>query len=351
MNPKWQQFLQQQGAVFEEQQDEQCNDIEISQFSTPSADAPTSNQLTAITNTGVIAVNGPDAKKFLQGQLTCNLDDIDQQQSSIGALCTYQGKTICSFRILLDQGTYYLLLHASLTEPVMAYLKKYIAFSKAKMTDASDQLVLIGCWGEQIDPLLEAQLDLQPLSQNEIRSAALGLVIPVDKNPLRFICMGNIENSQKLWNKLAINCEKVPSPNWQLMNIRSGMPEISISTTEQFIPQMLNLDLIGGISFKKGCYTGQEIVARSHYLGKQKRRLLRLQTLASITPAPGMEIFVDGKPQSVGTVINTAPSADENSYEILAVMKIEARDNTLFLGDKNGAKLSVIPLPYAIPFE
>ena len=349
MNPEWQQFLQQQGAVFEEPHTEQQSHIEIRQFSTPGADASTDNQLTAITNTGVIAINGQDAKKFLQGQLTCNLDDIDQQKSSIGALCSYQGKTICSFRILLDQDTYYLLLHTSLVASVMVYLKKYIAFSKAEMIDASDQFVQIGCWGDQIDRVLQAELDIEPLAQEEVRSSALGLAIPVGQNPLRFICMGNLENSQKLWNKLAVNCEKVSSQSWQLMNIRSGTPEISIDTTEQFIPQMLNLDLIGGISFQKGCYTGQEIVARSHYLGKQKRRLFRLQTRSGLSPTPGTEIFADEKPQAAGIVVNAAPSSNENEYEILAVMKIAAMDKALFLDDKNGAKLSVLPLPYAIP--
>lgn len=347
MNPEWQQFLAQQGAVFEDQH----NDIEIIQFPTATTETPTDNQLTAITNTGVIAIEGPDAKKFLQGQLTCNLDDIDPQHSAIGALCTYQGRTICNFRLLLDQDTYYLMLHPSLTESVMAYLGKYIAFSKAKMTDVSDQFVHIGCWGAQIETLLGSEVDIPPLSINEVHSSTACLVIRVADSPERFSCLCSLEKGKTLWKNLATNCEKMPSQSWQLMNIRGGIPEISLSTTEQFIPQMLNLDLIGGISFKKGCYTGQEIIARSHYLGKQKRRLFRLQTNSTVAPLPGAGIFVEDKLQAIGTIINTAVSPTSNGHEILAVLKIGAHDKKLFLDEENEEKLSLIPLPYAIPFE
>ncbi|MBV1959609.1 MAG: folate-binding protein, partial [Pseudomonadales bacterium] len=231
------------------------------------------------------------------------------------------------------------------------YLGKYIAFSKAKMTDVSDQFVHIGCWGAQIETLLGSEVDIPPLSINEVHSSTACLVIRVADSPERFSCLCSLEKGKTLWKNLATNCEKMPSQSWQLMNIRGGIPEISLSTTEQFIPQMLNLDLIGGISFKKGCYTGQEIIARSHYLGKQKRRLFRLQTNSTVAPLPGAGIFVEDKLQAIGTIINTAVSPTSNGHEILAVLKIGAHDKKLFLDEENEEKLSLIPLPYAIPFE
>lgn len=346
MNPQWQQFLSEQGAIFED------NDgvVEISGFEPSNANATSPNKLTAIGAKGVISVTGRDAKKFLQGQLTCNLDDVDEQHTVLGALCSYQGKTITNFRVLLDQDTCYLIMHASLIETVMNYLKKYIAFSKAEMSDVSDQFVLIGCWGEQIEQILQSELGLSHFAVNEVRPSKLGLAVHITDTEPCFEFMSSLADGQKLWGKISGQCEKVPSRQWMLTNIRNGFAEISAATSEQFIPQMLNLDLIGAISFKKGCYTGQEIIARSHYLGKQKRRMFRLRSPSGVSVKPGMEIFVGGTPQPAGKVINAAVCED-GGYEILAILKVQSRNDLLHLEQPNTEKLSLLSLPYAIPIQ
>ena len=350
MNPEWRQFLQQQGAVFEET----SADIEVCRFESANAEPETDNKLTAITNKGVIAVTGPDAKKFLQGQITCNLDDIDERSSVLGALCNYQGKTICTFRLLLDQDTYYLILHASLTETVITYLKKYIAFSKAEMSDVSDQFVHIGCWGKEADQLLNTQLAIPDMPENGSYCSKFGVAIRIADTTARIEFMSSTQSGIQLWNALSSQCNKVPSKEWALMDIRNGTPSIHIETSEQFIPQMLNLDLIGAISFKKGCYTGQEIIARSHYLGKQKRRLFLLQSSSGIAPIPGLDIFFEGKAQPAGKVINAATTCEGN-HELLAVVKaqeeVQKQTKALYLEPENGKKLRLLSLPYAIPTE
>ena len=353
MNPEWRQFLQQQGAVFEEK----AADIEVSRFEAADAELEIDNRLTAITPKGVIAVTGADAKKFLQGQVTCNLDEVDEGSSVLGALCNYQGKTICTFRLLLDQDTYYLILHASLAETVITYLNKYIAFSKAKMSDVSDQFVHIGCWGKQAGQLLNTQLaipDIRDIAENGTYCSKLGVAIRIADPTTRIEFMSSTQNGIQLWNALSRQCEKVPSKEWMLLDIRNGIPQINIETSEQFIPQMLNLDLIGAISFKKGCYTGQEIIARSHYLGKQKRRLFRLQAPSGVVPVPGQEVYFDGKPQPAGKVINTT-STNDGKHEFLAVVKaqekVQKQTETLYFEPENGEKICLLSLPYAIPIE
>lgn len=354
MNSEWQQFLVQQGAHIEQSNGANGDTAEITEFEASTTDLSSDQKLTAITDRGVISVVGPDAKKFLQGQLTCNLDDVDEQHSVLGALCNYQGKTICNFRVLLSQDTYYLTLHSSITDTVMNYLKKYIAFAKAEMTDVSDQFVHIGCWGPGIEQTLAGQLGDDSLQYNEIRSVNDGIAVRYDDETPRFELICAVADGMILWAWLSTHCEKQRSSQWVLQNIRCGIPEISLKVSEQFIPQMLNLDLIDAISFKKGCYTGQEIIARSHYLGKQKRRLFRFQTNSKTAVHVGAELYFGDSANTAGTVVNSAGSRD-GQYELLAVSKsqslVQAGEKTLYLDNEKSEKLSLISLPYAIPNE
>ena len=300
----------------------------------------------------MIAISGPDAKKFLQGQVTCNLDDISEQRSLLGALCSYQGKTICNFRIIEANDTCYMVLHSSLTATVMSYLKKYIAFSKAEMSDVSAHFAHIGCWGNALENTIASQLDIPNMQGNDTCQSILGVAVRMTDVAPRHSFLCTVEQAETLWGLLSADSCAAHSQRWKLLDIRAGIPEISSVTTEQFIPQMLNLDLIEAVSFKKGCYTGQEIIARSHYLGKQKRRLFRFQAPQQATLAAGTNLFCEGKTQAAGTVVDIAANSDGN-WEILAVLKaqekVQNQEITVLSSLQNAEKLSLLSLPYAIP--
>ena len=216
---------------------------------------------TPLNHEALLAVRGPDAAKFLQGQLTCNLNYLDERTCSLGARCTPKGRMISSFRII-QEGDGYLLALAS--------------------------------------ELLEAQLVEADLNQ------------------------------------------------WLLGQVRAGIGQVMPQTRELFIPQMINLQAVGGVSFKKGCYTGQEIVARMQYLGKLKRHLYRLSLEAGHdVPAPGTPLFSPTHNSSVGEVVLGAKA--ENGIELLAVLTSDAAQaGDIHVGDLQGPSLSLLELPYQL---
>ena len=153
-----------------------------------------------------------------------------------------------------------------------------------------------------------------------------------------------------LWQKLSTDAQPAGSPCWDWLNIRAGIPVILPQTQEQFVPQMANLDLIGAVNFKKGCYPGQEIVARMQYLGKNKRRMYLAHVYAETAPQAGNELFsMEMEGQSCGMVVNAQPSPN-GGYDMLAVVQIASHDTfPVHLGALTGARLEFNPLPYPIP--
>jgi folate-binding protein YgfZ len=151
-----------------------------------------------------------------------------------------------------------------------------------------------------------------------------------------------------VWQALRQSATPAGAPVWDWLRLNAGIPMIVAATQEQFVPQMVNLEVIGGVSFQKGCYTGQEIVARSQYLGKLKRRMFLAHVDAEA--APGDHLYSDDiAGQATGTVVNAAP-APSGGYDVLAVAQVEsAHTRTLHLKTADGAALNLKPLPYALP--
>ena len=166
----------------------------------------------------------------------------------------------------------------------------------------------------------------------------------------RFLIAVPVEGASKLWTGLAATLRPVGTPCWEWLDIRSGIPLITAATQEQFLPQMTNLELIGGVSFKKGCFPGQEVVARTQHLGKVKRRMFLAHVDdAQTPPSPGDEIFSDDIPgQASGTVVN-AQAAPGGGYDLLAVVHHSSRESsTVHLRSTDGPVLRFLDLPYAV---
>jgi len=296
-----------------------------------------------LSHEGVLAVRGSDAAKFLQGQLTCNLNYLSDTQASLGARCTQKGRMQSSFRILLQGDGVLLAMATELLEPQLADLKKYAVFSKSKLTDESAAWVRFG------------------LSDADAALASLGLVLPTETDsvartealiairvsPGRAELWVPAEQAEAVRSQLSAQLKESALNEWLLGQVRAGIGQVMAQTRELFIPQMLNLQAVGGVSFKKGCYTGQEIVARMQYLGKLKRRLYRLSLDAAELPEPGTPLFAPSHASAIGEVVIAAKA--HQGIELLAVLQAEAAESgDVHVGTLEGPGLQLLDLPYLL---
>ncbi len=312
----------------------------------------------------VLAVTGEDAQSFLQGQLSNDVTALAQgrAQSQLTAYCNPKGRGLAVIRLLPRADGFCMLVPAELAEQLVKRLQMFVLRAQVQIA-RQPQTALLGIvdWPapahENENEHEESGEDGEAETDTEI------LRIPIDGILPRQLLLGEKSAIQTWLTQHAPACQ----PNddcWRFVDIRSGIPQIYRPTTEQFIPQMLNLDLVGGLSFTKGCYPGQEIVARLRYLGKLKQRMIigqvkgQAQRLARITP--GEAIYVtddsasatDGKPaapQKVGQVVDAVKTAD-NEYTLSATAPTNLQANAeLRLGSATGAIVTRVPLPYAIP--
>ncbi|QXH36840.1 CAF17-like 4Fe-4S cluster assembly/insertion protein YgfZ [Pseudomonas muyukensis] len=297
----------------------------------------------SLTHEGILAVRGSDAGKFLQGQLTCNINYLSDDHAGLGARCMVKGRMQSSFRILPEGNGYLLAMAGELLEAQLADLKKYAVFSKATLADESAAWARFG------------------LQQGDSALQALGLAVPGEAGATvrheGLIAVTASTDRVELWvpadqaasvaERLAALLPAATLNDWLLGQVRAGIGQVMGPTRELFIPQMINLQAVDGVSFKKGCYTGQEIVARMQYLGKLKRRQYRLALAETAVPEPGAEIFSPTHGSSVGEVVIAASSG--NAVELLAVLSADAvADDNLHLGSLEGPRLTLLDLPYEL---
>jgi tRNA-modifying protein YgfZ len=296
-----------------------------------------------LSHEGILAVRGPDASKFLQGQVTCNLNYLSDSHSSLGARCTPKGRMQSSFRIVSVADGYLLAMASELLEAQLTDLKKYAVFSKSKLADESQDWLRIGLSGGD-DALRSLGLELAETADSVARSNELLALRLSDGRAELWIPASQAAAVQA---QLASQLPQAPLNDWLLAQVRAGIGQVMGSTRELFIPQMINLQALGGVSFKKGCYTGQEIVARMQYLGKLKRRLYRLELHDSQVAEPATPLFSPVHNSSVGEVVLAARSA--TGVELLAVLQDDAALNgVIHLGSAEGNTLSVLDLPYTL---
>lgn len=298
---------------------------------------------TLLSHEGLLAVRGADATKFLQGQLTCNLNYLSPSQSSLGARCTPKGRMVSSFRIVPVADGYLMAMASELLEAQRTDLQKYAVFSKSKLIDESGDWVRFGLAGG--DTLLqELGFELGPQS-DALASQGEQLAVRLSDGRSELWVPANTAEAVK--SKLAASLPEAPLNDWLLAQVRAGVGQVFGATRELFIPQMINLQALGGVSFKKGCYTGQEIVARMQYLGKLKRRLKRLNLDATDTPEAGTALFSPVHGSSVGEVVLAARS--QSGVELLAVLQEDAvADSRIHLGSIEGPTLTLLDLPYQL---
>ncbi|MBQ0725153.1 MAG: folate-binding protein YgfZ [Cycloclasticus sp.] len=252
----------------------------------------------------VICFSGGDAGSFLQGQITCDALALNSGDSAFGALCNPKGRAISLFYLLKVEQVFYMLVNKEMAAIIIKRLRMFVFRSDVKINDVSDQHLVIGASAPM--KALQSQADT-PLA-----------IIPVSESHDLSLLLYTSE-SPSFINDMEAPLESV-SYTWQRLLVNAGIPEIGLNTSELFVPQMLNLDLLNGISFKKGCYTGQEIVARLHYKGTVKRRLVIFNSTTEFNP--GDELFSENDTNSIGYIVNCISS--DQAHTGLAVLKTSA---------------------------
>jgi tRNA-modifying protein YgfZ len=309
--------------------------------------AKPSLMLCDLSHLGLLTLTGADAKTFLQGQVTNDVNLLDGQTFHYSGYCNAKGRLLALFLAFAQQDTLYLQLDGGLAETIAKRLRMYVLRSKVQIATPTD-LVVLGIAGAEASRVLANQFGSIPSASygmvNTEQASILRLADSVEHMP-RYQIFTSAEQAQALWLALGAEAQYIGKSIWNWLEIQAGIPEIVAATQEAFVPQMLNLDLLGGINFKKGCYTGQEIVARTHYLGKVKRRTLIAHYAGSTIPQAGDDIYAQAEAKdAVGKVVRCAP-AYAGGFDILIEARLENIELGLYL---NAEKLQLLEMPYLL---
>lgn len=300
--------------------------------------------IASLEHIGCIRATGADVQNFLQGQLSNDITQLQDKFVQISAYCNPKGRMLAQFLVLPDGTDYLLLLPRAILEPTLKRLRMFVLRSQVTLSDESDQLICLGLAGSDLSAKTTLALPVEDydLTRNEkVLAARLPAPIP------RYLLVAPFEAAKQLWQDQSKELTATDQHVWHWLDIQAGLPVIQPQTVEEFVPQMVNLELINGVNFKKGCYPGQEIVARMHYLGKPKRRMHRFSVAQAPPPAPGTDIYVaDGNGQSAGKVV--LAETTNTGCDCLAVIQNDKQAADLRLGSADGPKLSMANLPYSL---
>ena len=293
-------------------------------------------------DTGLIRFAGDDAQTFLHNQLTCDVAGLAVGRSTYGAYCTPKGRVLASFLLWRTESAYFMQLPAALRESIEQQLTKFILRSKVRTEDVTSEWVLLGASDSDAAALAQRATGkaLAGVHEAVFSPGVVAIRLPSDRCEV-------LLREDKAGAVVDAGWQNAGSEYWEWLDIRAGIPVITPATQEEFVPQMVNLDLIGGVSFEKGCYPGQEIVARMHYRGTLKQRMYRAAIPGGDAPQPGDKLYsADFGEQACGAVVNAAPSPD-GAHELLASIQIAAADKgSVHWKSPGGPGLKLLPLPY-----
>jgi tRNA-modifying protein YgfZ len=339
MNQQWSNFLESQAATIRDS----------GEVSFVSGDQLTDCAMFDLSHLRLTSVTGADAVTFLQGQLTNDVHEVTPEHHQLSGHCTHQGRMLANFRVFSHDGALILQTPDDTQAALLKRLSMFVLRSQVQIEDTGDQLVAIGLAGECSTALLEEAFSAIP----EIPGAA------VEQNGMSLLCLpgpspryeiiGHASILEGLWKGWSTKAKPTNPEIWSLLDIRAGIPTVYSNTSEAFVPQMLNMQLIDGVSFTKGCYVGQEVVARMKYLGELKRRMYLARVNSDGQPQPGDELFSDIESKSgqgSGKIVMSTPSP-QGGYELLAVVETSSyQGKNLHLEHASGPALEFLSMPY-----
>jgi folate-binding protein YgfZ len=297
---------------------------------------------------GLLGCSGEDAQTFLHGQLSNDVKQLTPERSEYAGYCSAKGRMLANFLLWQEDQAYYLQLARSLLPAMQKRLGMFVLRSKVKLVDASESRLILGLAGGAALAALREIFAALPLEAHQVvHDPVNGTLIALPG--ARFQLSTELESARRLWDKLAAVLTPVGTPCWEWLEIRNGIPLITPATQEQFVPQMANMELIGAVNFQKGCYPGQEIVARTQYLGQLKRRMVLAHVAGDVMPRPGDELFSSALNAQVGGMVVNAQAAPDGGYDLLAVIQTPgSAQATVRFKSADGPALTIQPLPYPV---
>ena len=334
MNTHWRSFLESADAVFD------ADSTELLNFGDATGELLAATQQTVVvplTHLGLIEATGEEAKAYLHGQFTSDINHLADGQAQHSGWCNAKGRMQASFVVWRQGERYFLALAADLQEATQKRLQMFVLRAKVKLATLTDSTITLGLSGPQSEKALAAAG--LPCPSNPMSTATADDTTVIRLDATRFIVVAPESTMAALWQKLTVKARPAGLPAWRWLDIQSAFPLVTLATKEEFVPQMADFEKIGGVVFNKGCYPGQEIVARTQYLGKVKRHLFRL-TSSQALKAGDVLHSPDNPDQSCGMVMSVAPSP-AGGYEALAVVQSNFAGNVR-LGSLEGPSVQAV---------
>ncbi len=314
MNPHWRSFLESAEATFD------GDSTELLNFGDAAGELQSARQNTVVvplTHLALIEASGEDAKSFLHSQFTNDINHLAEGKAQHAGWCNAKGRMQASFLVWQQEGRYMLGLAADLQEATQKRLQMFVLRAKVKLNALTDSTVMLGLAGPQAaEALAEAGL---PCPAEVLQTAVADGITVLRLDAGRLIVVAPQSAMAALWQKLTVKARPAGVPVWRWLDIQSAFPLVTLATKEEFVPQMADFEKMGGVSFHKGCYPGQEVVARTQYLGKVKRHLHRVNSQQPLKAGDVLH-SPDNPDQSCGMVMTVAPSP-VGGYEALAVIQ------------------------------
>ncbi len=342
MNTDWKQYLQNSGANIV---DGVANDFGEPELELKSA--PSEGGVVDLSSCGLISVSGAHAQSFLQGQLSNDLADITPGRSQLAAWCTPKGRVQVLFRVFAKTEGYGLILPREQVTESLRRLQMYRLRAKIDLVDETASSGLIGLLGGGFELMLRDRFGTLPTADNNVVSDGSSTLIRLPGALQRYWIVLPAAIREQWWTALTHLGRPLGEPAFLLTEILAAQPRVFGDNIGEFVPQMLNLERIGAISFTKGCYVGQEIVARTQHLGRIKRRMY-LCRLEHGPPRAGTELWCAEAPQTKGRLVMAAPHPDGGALA-LAVLPVDtAQSQQWRVSADNGETVRLLPLPYAL---
>ncbi|HED4183041.1 tRNA-modifying protein YgfZ [Enterobacter mori] len=314
----------------------------------PAASARLPLTLMTLDDWALATLTGADAEKYLQGQVTADVAQLTEHQHLLAAHCDPKGKMWSNLRLFRRQDGFALIERRSLRDAQLTELKKYAVFSKVTIAP-DDEHVLLGVAGFQARAALKNLFNELPDAEKQVVSEGETSILWFEHPAERFLLVTDVATAERVTEALRGEAQLNNSQQWLALNIEAGLPVIDAVNSAQFIPQATNIQALGGISFKKGCYTGQEMVARAKFRGANKRALWTLAGRASRVPEAGedLELKMGENWRRTGTVL-AAVQLDDGRLLVQVVMNNDMEADSVFRVRDDANTLSIEPLPYSL---
>ena len=326
-------------------------DAALTDFGDPAGELAAADRgeavLTDLSRRALLTLTGSEVLSYLQGQLTNDVYPAEHGTPILAAHLTPKGRVIAGLLLFPFENGFAVDFLGDLAEPLTKRLTMFILRADVQLADASEQWVRLGVAGDRAANAAADAIGVESLVPEGVTRGERGTAVPLPGPEPAYLLVIRPEMATDAWTAATAEARPVGRDAWELARIRAGVPDLGAATSETFIPQEVNLEPLGGISYTKGCYTGQEVVARTKHLGRLKRQLYRVTADEGLTA--GQAVYAEGGEQSQGRIVRSAPRPQGGS-EALAVLRIESVEaGTPLVAEGGGSALTLLDLPYQLP--